>query len=125
MDDQDGIAAAVQAGAFDYLTKPVEMDEARAVVESALEKRAEMVRLRGRWQGRGGPVPAEALSSEKDDHEEADPEQEPAGIPVFVEENKVVNVPPPEDVKAAAAPPASPSLMGKLARLLGLKQDAA
>lgn len=129
VDDQDGIAAAVQAGAFDYLTKPVEMSEAEAVIDSALEKRAEMVRLHGRWQGRGGPLPAEALGERPNEVTEADPEQVPAGVPVFRDQGAVVSVRPPPP--APAPQPISRVLqtgatfLEKLARVFKRRSDAA
>jgi CheY-like chemotaxis protein len=129
VDDQDGIAAAVQAGAFDYLTKPVELSEARAVLDSALERRAEMVRLHGRWQGRGGPIPAEALGARPEDVREADPEQEPAGVPVFRDGGAVVSVPPPADRKSGLTEPsgdlAHTTFLDRLLGLFRRRGDAA
>ncbi len=123
VDDRSAVAVAIESGVFDYLNKPTEMEEAKRVIQSALAKRAEMVRMRGRPSGRGGPIPADALGPAKYTIKEADPKQTPAGVPAFQEKKAVVAVAPPSD--KPAPPPAKPTLMEKLRGLFGGKSDAA
>jgi DNA-binding response OmpR family regulator len=95
VEDRDGVAAALHAGAYDWLTKPAEAEEVERVVEEALRRREENLRLVGRHRGRGGPVPLEALGPRPGDREEAPPQQRPAGIPAFRAERRIVQVPRP------------------------------
>ncbi len=95
VDDRDGAAAAIDAGAYDYLNKPAEREDLERVIAEGLRRREEMVRLLGRFRGRGGPVPREALGERERDRAEAPVEQVPAGVPAVREERRVVSVPRP------------------------------
>jgi len=100
VNDRGAIAAAVGAGAFDYLTKPAHPDEVRRVVEESLVRRSEALRLHGRRRGPGGPVPKEALGERPEDRLEAAIEQAPAGVPAFRTRDPFVSVPRPDDSDA-------------------------
>jgi len=95
VDDQAGIRAALEAGAYDYLNKPAPAGEVERVIDEGLRRRREMVRLLGRRRGRGGPVPQSALGPATRDRNEAPVVRTPAGVPAVREVHSVVSVPPP------------------------------
>jgi CheY-like chemotaxis protein len=103
VEDRGGVEAALDAGAYDWLTKPADSEEVERVVESALERRAENLRLVGRHRGRRGPVPAEALGPRPGDRVTAPPGQEPAGVPAFRQTRTVVSIPRPGQIALSAA----------------------
>ena len=115
VDGTDGVTAAIEAGAYDYLNKPVDRQVLERVIDAGLARRDEMVRLLGRYRGRGGPVPAEALGELIADRAEAPPDQTPAGVPAVREERRLLSVPRPagEGVRAVQAAP--PTLWQRLA----------
>ncbi len=96
VDESDGIAAALEAGAYDYLNKPVDREVLERVITEGLRRREEMIRLLGRFRGRGGPVPEEALGEREEDRAEAPVDQVPAGVPAVREERCTLSVAPPE-----------------------------
>ncbi|MDA1194934.1 MAG: response regulator [Planctomycetota bacterium] len=96
VEDRDSIQVALDAGAYDWLTKPADADDVARVLEGGLRRRAENVRLIGRYRGRGGPVPKEALGPRAGDVREAPPSQPPAGVPAFRSEPRIVAVPRPQ-----------------------------
>lgn len=122
VDDQAGIRAALEAGAYDYLHKPAPAGEVERVIDEGLRRRREMVRLLGRRRGRGGPIPESALGPAPRDLKEAPMDQAPAGVPAVREASSVVSVPPPGSGSAADAAQGRRSI---LARLLGLGKDRA
>jgi len=109
VDEGEGVVAAIEAGAYDYLNKPVDREVLDRVIEAGLDRRDEMVRLLGRQRGRGGPVPAEALGERTADRPEAPPDQTPAGVPAVREERHLLSVPRPpgEGVRVPARAPTS------------------
>ena len=95
VEDVRGVDAALQAGAYDWLTKPAELHAVERVVQQALARRRESLRLMGPHRGRGGPVPREALGQRPGDRDEAPPSQRPAGVPAFRVPRHMVQVPRP------------------------------
>ncbi len=95
VEDRDGVQAALDAGAYDWLTKPADAEEVQRVLEGALSRRAENVRLVGRFRGRRGPVPADALGARPRDVKDAPTDQPPAGVPAFRHTPRVVSIPRP------------------------------
>ena len=120
VDDQDGIEAALDVGAYDWLHKPARTADVERVVGAALDRRAENVRLVGRHRGRRGPVPKQALGPRPGDEHDAPPGQPVAGVPAVREERKVVSIPRPgADTEPSTARP------GLWQRLKGLFGSAA
>lgn len=117
VDDQDGIQAALDAGAYDWLTKPARTAEVERVVAAALQRRAENVRLLGRHRGRKGPVPKQALGARSGDVEDAPVGQPVAGVPALREARRVVAIPRPDAAPAATTP--REGFWDKLKRLFG------
>ena len=129
VDSGDSVAAAIEAGAYDYLNKPADREDLERVIAEGLARRDEMIRLLGRFRGRGGPVPEEALGERACDRDEAPVDQVPAGVPAVREERRSLSVPVPagEDEAApmsGAAVPKRPSLWGRLTGWLR-RNDAA
>ncbi len=114
VDDRDGAGAAIDAGAYDYLNKPADQEDIERVISEGLRRREEMVRLLGRFRGRGGPVPADALGERPEDRAEAPENQIPAGVPAMLEERHVVSIPPPAPEPGTVRQPPSPSLWQRL-----------
>lgn len=98
------IRDALFAGAFDYLTKPCDIEDVEAVLERALAHRR---KHRGPRRLRGGPVPAEALHVDPAAVEAASDIPIRSGIPVFRQDPKILSIAPPDEGAEAAAPPAS------------------
>lgn len=117
VEDREGVQAALDAGAYDWLTKPADAAEVERVIEGALARRAENVRLVGRHRGRRGPVPESALGPRPEDEREAPHDQPPAGVPAFREERHVIAIPRPEAGLDEAAPPTG--FWTRLRRLFG------
>lgn len=120
IDDRAGIETALDAGAYDWLTKPAEAEECERVVAAALERRAENLRLVGRYRGRRGPVPAEALRPRDSDVPPPPNTAAPAGVPAFQQARTVVSIPRP-----GAGQPATASRRRWWQRILGLGRSAA
>jgi CheY-like chemotaxis protein len=95
VDQQGGIEAALEAGAYDWLTKPADPAQVQRVVTAAIRRREENIRLIGRHRGRKGPVPLEALGARAGDRREAPRGQEPAGVPAFRPASAIVSIPRP------------------------------
>lgn len=117
VDDQDGIQAALAAGAYDWLHKPARTSEVERVVDAALKRRAENVRLLGRHRGRKGPVPTKALGPRTGEAEDAPVGQPPAGVPALRGESRVVQIPRPGAEAETAR--SGGGLAGWLRRLFG------
>lgn len=117
VDDQDGIQAALAAGAYDWLHKPARTSEVERVVDGALTRRAENVRLLGRHRGRRGPVPTKALGAREGEEADAPVGQPVAGVPALRGPSHVVQIPRPGGEGADAA--AGGGLVGWIRRLLG------
>lgn len=96
VDNQEGVTAAIDAGAYDYLNKPADREDLERVIAEGLKRRDEMLRLLGRVRGRGGPVPRDALGERAQDRAEAPADQVPAGVPAMREERRVLSVPRPD-----------------------------
>ncbi len=98
------IRDALFAGAFDYLTKPCDIEDVEAVLERALAHRE---KHRGPRRMRGGPVPAEALTLDPREEKAASDIPIRSGIPVFRQDPKVLAIQPPEEVGTAPPAPAA------------------
>lgn len=118
IEDQDGVQAALEAGAYDWLTKPADASDVERVIEGGLRRRAQNVRLVGRHRGRKGPVPAEALGPRAGDRHDAPVAQPAAGVPALREERRVVSIPRPDD--GAGDTEVRAGLWQRLRRLLGM-----
>jgi CheY-like chemotaxis protein len=119
VDDREAIAAAMRAGAFDYLTKPAGPNEVRRIIEEGLTQRSEVLRLHGRRNGRGGPVPREALGEAKRDRPESQMGQASAGLPAFQKAKSKVLVSPPEEMGSRKPPSRGLSLLARFKRWFG------
>lgn len=117
VDDRDGMEAALEAGAYDWLTKPARTGDVERVIEGGLRRRAENVRLIGRHRGRRGPVPARALGARPEDVRDAPIDQPVAGVPAFRREQRLVEIPRPGT--EAPTPDARPGFWQRLRRLFG------
>jgi len=125
VEDRDGAAAAIDAGAYDYLNKPADQEDLERVIQEGLRRRDEMVRLLGRHRGRHGPVPADALGERVEDRAEAPENQVPAGVSAILEERRVISVPRPHAEADWASPRPRVSLWRRLAGWLGAGRKAA
>lgn len=118
VDSGDGVAAAIEAGAYDYLNKPAHQEDLERVISEGLARREEMLRLLGRPRGRGGPVPQDALGERLEDRAEAPVDQVPAGVPAVRTERRSLSVPIPDaeelDEGRIDAGPAQRSLWQRL-----------
>ena len=118
VDDQEGIEAALAAGAYDWLTKPASSTDVERVVGAALQRRAENVRLLGRHRGRHGPIPRQALGARPGEEADAPVGQPAASVPALRETHRIVSIPRP-DARGEVEEP-HPGLWLRLKRLLRL-----
>ncbi len=65
MDDDDGVEAAIFAGAFDYLLKPCEQERAERIIGDALSQRRAWVARLGPYRSKDAPVPRSVLSENR------------------------------------------------------------
>ena len=110
-DDRDGIAAAIYAGAFDYLRKPFEESHVAEVIGRALEQANAWAK-----QGHAPPPLRAAPARVVEATPEASPEETPSGVAAIARQGKVVCVPSPQDAAGSAVPKAGP--LGRLLRRL-------
>ena len=62
MDDEEGVQAAIFAGAFDYLLKPCDPERAERIIGDALAQRREWLQRLGPYRTKGAVVPKEVLT---------------------------------------------------------------
>ncbi len=103
IDDQEGVRAAIFAGAFDYLYKPSDPDDVDRGVTRALERREELLAQAGPYRSRKkGPIPADALGADPNEAQMTEENVPPSGVPALKHESAVVTVVAPSAPKAPA-----------------------
>ena len=120
MDDEEGVQAAIFAGAFDYLLKPCEPERAERIIGDALAQRREWLQRLGPYRAKGAPVPKEVLKENPVPKEKV-PQNVPLSGKIALKKRAgVVSVNAPGAKQGSSSDePARGGLLGRLKGLFG------
>ena len=126
MADEEGVEAAMFAGAFDYMLKPCDPDRAERILSDALTQRRAWLERLGPYRAKGAPVPASVLLDRPVAAERVQAKIPLSGASALKPRRGVISVPDPKAQTHAHTPPGEPGgVWQRLRALFGGKQKAA